>query len=95
MRHLQGIYDAQVWEGAKLSRRAMHEAVFVVGWDAEGLLPRHRAVIAPEHQGPGRAGESPPVRWPKLSPFSAGRCLPLCFYQLYPERASQSAGRFS
>lgn len=24
------------------------------GWDAEGLLPRHRAVIAPEHQRRGR-----------------------------------------
>jgi hypothetical protein len=51
---LQGIYNDQVWEGAKPSRRAMHEAVFEAGWDAEGLLPRHRAVIAPEHQGRGR-----------------------------------------
>jgi hypothetical protein len=51
---LQGIYDSQVWEGDKPSRRAMHEAVFEAGWDAEGLLPRHRAVIAREHQGPGR-----------------------------------------
>lgn len=51
---LQGIYDAQVWEEDKPSRRAMHEAVFEAGWDAEGLLPRHRAVIAPEHQGRGR-----------------------------------------
>ena len=51
---LQGIYDAQGWEGDKPSRRAMHEAVFEAGWDAEGLLPRHRAVIAPEHQGRGR-----------------------------------------
>src|SRR5262249_12392897 len=48
-------YDGQVWEGDKPSRRAMHEAVFEAGWDAEGLLPRHRAVIAPEHQGRGRA----------------------------------------
>jgi hypothetical protein len=52
---LQGIYDAQVWEGDKPSRRAMHEAVFEAGWDAEGVLSRHRAVIAPEHQGRGRA----------------------------------------
>src|SRR5262245_34793266 len=51
---LQGIYDGQVWKGDKPSRRAMHEAVFEAGWDAEGLLPRHRAVIAPEHQGRGR-----------------------------------------
>src|SRR5215831_6508518 len=51
---LQGIYAEQVWDGDKPSRRAMHEAVFEAGWDAEGLLPRHRAVIAPEHQGRGR-----------------------------------------
>ena len=51
---LQGIYDSQVWEGDKPSRRAMHEAVFEAGWAAEGLLSRHRAVIAPEHQGHGR-----------------------------------------
>lgn len=51
---LQGIYADQVWEGDKPSRRAMHEAVFEAGWDAEGLLPRHRAVIAPEHRGRGR-----------------------------------------
>jgi hypothetical protein len=50
----QGIYDAQVWEGDNPSRRAMHEAVFEAGWDAEGLWPRHRAVIAPEHPGRGR-----------------------------------------
>jgi hypothetical protein len=51
---LQGIYADQVWEGDKPSRRAMHEAVFEAGWDAESLLARHRAVIAPEHQGRGR-----------------------------------------
>jgi len=51
---LQGIYDGQVWAGEKPSRRAMHEAVFEAGWDADGLLARHRAVIAPEHQGRGR-----------------------------------------
>ena len=51
---LQGIYDGQVWEGGQPSRRAMHEAGFEAGWDAEGLLPRHRAVIAPEHQRRGR-----------------------------------------
>ena len=49
----QGIYDDQVWEGDKPSRRALHEAVFAAGWDADSLLPRHRAVIAPEHQGRG------------------------------------------
>jgi len=43
-----------VWEGDKPSRRARHEAGFEAGWEAEELLPRHRAVIAPEHQGRGR-----------------------------------------
>jgi hypothetical protein len=51
---LQGIYAQQVWEGEKPSRRAMHEAVFEAGWEAEELLPRHRMVIAPEHCGRGR-----------------------------------------
>ena len=52
---LQGIYDLQVWEpGAPHSRRAMHEAVFEAGWDAERLMPRHRAVIANAHRGCGR-----------------------------------------
>src|SRR5229473_4732347 len=51
---VQGIYAQQVWEGEKPSRRAMHEAVFEAGWGAEELLPRHRAVIAPEHQNRGR-----------------------------------------
>ena len=50
----QGIYAAQVWEGNKPGYRAMHEAVFEAGWDAEELLPRHRAVIAPEHRRRGR-----------------------------------------
>src|SRR5258707_9238098 len=58
---LQGIYANQVWEGDKPSRRAMHEAVFEAGWEAEELLPRHRAAIAPEHQGRGRGGIS--VDW--------------------------------
>jgi len=52
---LQGIYDAQVWEpGASHSRRAMHEAVFEAGWDADALLPRHREVVAGAHRGRGR-----------------------------------------
>lgn len=45
---LQGIYAGQVWEGEKPSRRAMPEAVFEAGWQAEELLPRHRALIAPD-----------------------------------------------
>src|SRR4029434_11173980 len=36
------------------SYRAMHEAVFEAGWDAEELLPRHRKLIAPEHRNRGR-----------------------------------------
>jgi hypothetical protein len=55
---LQGIYADQVWEEHKPRRRVMHEAVFEAGWDAEELLPRHRRVIAPEHQGRGREGMS-------------------------------------
>src|SRR5215831_18471531 len=51
---LQGIYATQVWPEQKPSRRAMHEAVFDAGWAAEELLPRHRALIAPEHRNRGR-----------------------------------------
>jgi hypothetical protein len=51
---VQGIYANQVWEGKKPSRRVMHEAVFEAGWEAEELLPRHRALIAPEHRNRGR-----------------------------------------
>jgi len=32
----------------------MHEAVFEAGWDAEKLMPCHRAVIAPAYRGHGR-----------------------------------------
>jgi hypothetical protein len=53
---LQGIYALQVWEDSTHpSRRAMHEAIFETGWDAEALMPRHREIIAPAHQGQGRA----------------------------------------
>jgi hypothetical protein len=51
---LQGIYDLQVWGDEPPSRRAMHTAVFEAGWDADGLLPQHRAIVAPEHRGRGR-----------------------------------------
>jgi hypothetical protein len=52
---LQGLYAVQVWEREPTpSRRAMHAAVFEAGWDAEALMPRHRAVIAREHRGRGR-----------------------------------------
>ena len=43
----QGIYANQVWPAKKPSRRAMPEAVFEADWNAEELLPRHRALIAP------------------------------------------------
>jgi hypothetical protein len=53
---LQGIYALQVWEdSAHPSRRAMHEAIFETGWDADALMPRHREIIAPGHRGQGRA----------------------------------------
>src|SRR4029453_17834340 len=37
---------------------AMHAAVFEAGWDTDRLLPRHRTLVAPEHQGRGREGLS-------------------------------------
>ena len=52
---LQGIYAGQVWAaGAPRSRRAMHEAVFEAGWDANALMPHHRKVVACAHRGRGR-----------------------------------------
>ena len=51
---LQGIYAQQVWpDEQEVSRRAMHAGVFEAGWDSEGLMPRHRAVVAAEHRGRG------------------------------------------
>jgi hypothetical protein len=32
----------------------MHAAVFEAGWDTEGLMARHREVVAPAHRGFGR-----------------------------------------
>jgi hypothetical protein len=46
---LQGIYDLQVWEGEKPSRRAMHQAVFEADWDADQLMREHRAGIRGDH----------------------------------------------
>ena len=51
---LQGIYDLQVWDGKKPSRRSMHESVFESGWSSKALIQRHRAVVAPDHRGRGR-----------------------------------------
>jgi hypothetical protein len=52
---LQGIYANQVWpEEETVSRRAMHEAVFEAGWNNEGLMPKHRTVVASDHRGRGK-----------------------------------------
>ena len=51
---LEGIHDLQVYEEGKASRRAMHEAVFEAGWDADGLMGKHREVVGTDHQGRGR-----------------------------------------
>ena len=51
---LQGIYDLQVWDGKKPSRRSMHESVFETGWGSDRLIQQHRAVVAPDHRGRGR-----------------------------------------
>lgn len=51
---LQGIYDWQVWDDEKPSRRAMHEAVFEAGWDSPSLMQQHRLTVAEDHHGRGR-----------------------------------------
>ena len=51
---LQGIYDLQVWDRHTPSRRAMHAAVFEVGWDSPAFMQRHRAQVAYDHRGRGR-----------------------------------------
>jgi len=51
---VQGIYDGQVYEGERPSRRAMHEAVFAAGWDSDELMKQHRAEVAKDHRGRGR-----------------------------------------
>ncbi len=35
---LEGIYDLQVFDGTRPSRRAMHEAIFEAGWDCSELI---------------------------------------------------------
>lgn len=53
---LQGIYEQWVWpEGSKVSRRAMHAAVFEAGWQSEELMQRHRQEVALAQRGRGRA----------------------------------------
>jgi len=51
---LQGIYDLQVWEGHKVGRRAMHEAVFEANWADEQLMKEHHARVSKDHHGRGR-----------------------------------------
>jgi hypothetical protein len=50
---LQGIYDLQVWEDNKPSRRAMLGSVFEYGWDSTELIRRHREIVSPSHKGQG------------------------------------------
>ena len=52
---LQGMYDLQVWDGRAPSRRAMHAGVFEAGWDDDRLMQQHRAEIAADYRGRGRA----------------------------------------
>jgi hypothetical protein len=55
---LQGIYAQQVWPEAQgVSRRAMHTGVFEAGWASEGVMPRHRAVVADAQRVDGVAVE--------------------------------------
>ncbi|WP_019503780.1 hypothetical protein [Pleurocapsa sp. PCC 7319] len=52
---LQGIYSQLVWdEQEKVSRCAMHEAVFESGWKYEELMLLHRKIVSPLHKGKGR-----------------------------------------
>ena len=51
---LDGIYDVQVWDGEKPSRRAMHETVFEAGWDSDEFMGQHRAEAAVDHRGQGK-----------------------------------------
>ena len=52
---LQGIYSQVVWdETEKVSRRAMHEAVFEAGWKYEELMEQQRKVVSKMHRGKGR-----------------------------------------
>jgi hypothetical protein len=51
---LQGIYDLQVWDGKKPSRRAMHGSVFETGWGSDRLIQKHREVVSTDHRGRGR-----------------------------------------
>ena len=52
---VQGIYSQLVLdEKNKVSRRAMHEAVFESGWQYKKLMQEHRKKIGAIHSGKGR-----------------------------------------
>lgn len=52
---LQGIYGHRVFaKGTRVSRRAMHEAVFESGWERAELMNHHRARVSLKHRGCGR-----------------------------------------
>lgn len=52
---LQGIHTQLVWDGDnKVSRRAMHEAVFEAGWQQQEFMKEHRHKIGAIHSGKGR-----------------------------------------
>ena len=52
---LQGIYEQIVWhQEQKVSRRAMHEAVFEAQWQYQQLMKSHRQKIDVIHRGKGR-----------------------------------------
>ena len=52
---LQGIYAQRVFvEGKRVSRRAMHEALFEAGWKREELMTLHREAVSGKHRGQGR-----------------------------------------
>src|SRR5215475_14732510 len=51
----QGMDDLQVWDRQAPSRRAMHAGVFEAGWDDTALMQRHRAEVAGDYRGRGRA----------------------------------------
>jgi hypothetical protein len=53
---VQGIYAQQVdGEGERVTRRAMHAAVFEAGWDSQELMTEHRQLVGKQqHQGKGR-----------------------------------------
>jgi SRSO17 transposase len=53
---LQGIHAQITWpEGKAVSRRAMREAIFEVGWSRESLMQRHRERVAAHYPSSGRA----------------------------------------